>query len=276
MAGILIGGETFAQGELVTAERLNRHVNDGTIAPKAVTEPMLADGAIVSRHLNSSLGFTPGMIGIAAGTLLGGSAAGKGASLAINATEFEITTGPAPTLNLKAGGIAAGKLAGGILESQLVGGIPSAKLTQTIPGGPISVGSGIMVPVITFDTAGRATAVSQQPVALSTTSVNLPVPAAGAWTEAVTVPTSSHLGAWLLCVTATIGYVAGDRIPISQATSDSQAPGFVLRRAGNQVTVGRCAFANLSILDASNLNYSFGGSGNLVPANWNIQVVWTP
>lgn len=213
MAGVLKGGEVFATGEVVSADRLNRLVDEGTIMDNGITNVMIGNAQISERHLDPELTVNASMVGIANGKLLGGSSTNEGQEITPNATEFEITS---QTLSLKTAGINQAKLAGGILATQLAGSIGSDKLTAL--GLAQTYGSASQIPVIKTDVAGRLESVTVA-TALAPGSIVAAVPAPGGVATFTGLPVNAaSLEFFLTCkLSPTVpesGYALGDRIPM--------------------------------------------------------------
>jgi hypothetical protein len=212
MAGVLKGGEVFATGEVVSADRLNRMVDEGTIMDNGISNVMIGNAQITERHLDPELTLASSMVGVANGKLLGGGPTNEGQDITPNAAEFEITSA---TLSLKTAGISQTKLAGGILATQLAGSIGSDKLTPLGTAG--TYGSASQIPVITTDVAGRVSAVALA-APLTPGTIKVEVPAEGVSIALTGLPASAaSLEFFLHCKLSDtrVGYVTGDRIPLS-------------------------------------------------------------
>jgi len=223
MAGVLKGGEVFATGEVVTADRLNRMVDEGTIMDNGVTNVMIGNAQITERHLDPELTLAASMVGVANGKLLGGSSTNEGQEITPNATEFDIT---AATLSLKTAGINQAKLAGGILATQLAGAIPSDKLTAL--GVANTYGSASQVPVITTDVAGRVSSVALAAV-LTPGTIKAEIPAEGVSVPLTGLPANAaSLEFFLYCKANqdSSGYLLGDRIPLADVLTAANKNAF--------------------------------------------------
>jgi len=216
----LVRGETFADGETVTAERLHRLVDNATITDGAIGTNELANGAVTTEKLATGAELPAGSIQLASGRLLVGNAQGKAAPMTPSA---EFTADAANGFALASKGVTAAKIADGA--------VGTGQLATLAPSPAGEWGDAVNVPVLTVDDTGRVTAareVSVQAPGLVVSEILTQKPvvwspgAIAAWTHTLgQVPTSFLV--WLVCVLDTVdtgnpstepNFKVGDIIPL--------------------------------------------------------------
>lgn len=142
--GDLNRGESFANGEQVTAARLNKMQDDATVKAGAIGTTHLADGAVTPAKLSGSFAFAAGQVQIANGALVGGNASNVGVAITPDGTTVEIAT---TTLRVKDLGISTAKIADGAvvlakLGARAVNAAKFAAVTTARLLGRFSAGAG--------------------------------------------------------------------------------------------------------------------------------------
>lgn len=142
--GDLNRGESFANGEQVTAARLNKMQDDATVKAGSIGTSHLADGAVTPAKLSGSFAFAAGQVQIANGALVGGNASNVGVAITPDGTSVEIA---AATLRVKDAGISTAKIADGAvtlakLGARAVSAAKFAAVTTARLLGRFSAGAG--------------------------------------------------------------------------------------------------------------------------------------
>lgn len=260
--GDLVKGVTFADGEAVTAARLNALVDDATIKPGTVGTAELEDGSVTGAKLAGSLAVAIGNLAVTEGSIIIGDSSDEGSEATLNSTNFEVV---GAEIRLKDAGIANAKLAGSIAADKLAGGITSAQLTAVGTAG--TYGSATQVPRITTDVAGRVTGVTLVTIAQALTVATYNVPATGGTSGSIDLAAAPvSVEVWMKCVGAEGGYSVGDYVAVSAFSSSSSRPALAPFVKGLRIGVRRC--------DDSTLRVVHGTDGSLFDAtsgNWNIE-----
>lgn len=277
--GDLTRGETFASGEIVSAARLHKLVEDATINTGAIGTSHIADGAVTAAKLDGAITVTAAQVTLANGKVPIGNASGIGVATSLDSTTLDWST----ALGVKDAGITAAKLAADAVETAKIKdlNVTGAKLETLSPSPSGSYGSSTLIPVLTVDSKGRVTAASTIAVTTVTkASGTASIPAAGglvSFSHGLGVM-PSMVAVYLECLVDTLGYRANtgsgnpDRIPIDHVFSGAFVPGFTVNITDAAVEVIRYA--------ASSTQYVFRrtsggvGLGNYDEITTNIGTNW--
>jgi hypothetical protein len=276
--GDLNRGETFANGEQVTAARLNKMQDDATLKNGAVVTAHIADGAVTPAKLSGSFSFTAGQVQIASGALMGGGGSNLGTAITPDGTTIEIATA---TLRVKDGAISTAKIADGAVTLAKLGAravnaakfaaVTTARLLGRFSAGngdfeEISIGSGLSL-------SGAGVLSTTATTRNTWTGANKSLPAGAGlvqWAGVDGWPFSAvpeYCEARLVCVTADAGFSVGTEVPLSNLSGWIQSIGGAMpfvTAAGAQV---HFAAGTWFILNASGT-----GSPALTRANWRVKL----
>lgn len=288
--GDLNKGETFAAGETVSAARLHRLVEDATLKAGVVTTTKIADGAITTEKLASSVSLTVSSVAISENKVLVGNASGIGAEVAVDTG----TMNPAG-FGVKALGIAAAQLAVDAVETAKIKDanvtLPklAAQAASTIvangTGGSASPTACALGTGLEFSGGALRVSASVTAATVAKYTGTATVPASGA------IASASHsLGAvpsivqvYLECLVDTMGYRANtgsgnpDRVPIDSLFSSAFVPAFTLNV--NDTTVEVIRYGATS--DVFVFKRTSGGVGigqydyihSNIETNWRLRII---
>lgn len=224
--GDLNRGETFANGEQVTAARLNAMQDNATIVSGAVTTSKIADGAVTPAKLAGGFAFTAGQVQIASGALIGGNGSNVGTAITpdgstveISGSSLRVKDAGIGTAKIADGGITAAKLAARVVSAAKFAAVTSARLLGRFSAGSgdfeeISIGSGLSLSaagVLSSSGAFAPTTFVGAEKALPTSNGFVQWAAADGWPYS-SVP--KIVDVRLRCIVGDAGVVSGVELPL--------------------------------------------------------------